>query len=260
MRSEIGDKGSLEEKRIRGRLSVVTVCRNASALLKKTLESVNNQLLRDRIEYIVIDGASTDGSVEYCNEKVKERKIDKFVTEPDRGIYDAMNKGADMAEGEWILFMNAGDVFSDKDVVKRLLERGDLTDAVAVYGDVRKKSSSGEWELKRGERLHNSHRMIFCHQSVMTRREVQQNLRFDISHPYSADFKFFKQLMKRGGKFEYLPIAVADFDTEGVSNRNRSAGLADNIRVVMECDNFADSVKFLLHLVPVYVISRLRGK
>ncbi len=98
-------------------LSVVTVTRNAAPLLRRTIASVAAQK-SSNLEYIVVDGASTDNSVGIIKESPV---VGKYVSEPDKGIYDAMNKGARMASGEWILFMNAGDTFASPDVAERLM-------------------------------------------------------------------------------------------------------------------------------------------
>ena len=98
-------------------ISVVTVCYNAADTIEKTMLSVLNQTYHD-IEYIIIDGGSTDGTVEIIR-KYADR-IAYWVSEPDKGIYDAMNKGIKVATGEWINFMNAGDEFVDANVLDKL--------------------------------------------------------------------------------------------------------------------------------------------
>ena len=99
-------------------ISVVTVCYNAADTIEKTMLSVLNQTYHD-IEYIIIDGGSTDGTVEIIR-KYADR-IAYWVSEPDKGIYDAMNKGIKVATGEWINFMNAGDEFVDEGVIEKLV-------------------------------------------------------------------------------------------------------------------------------------------
>ena len=101
-------------------ISVVTVSYNAVDTIERTILSVLNQTYSD-IEYIIIDGGSTDGTVDLI--KKYADKITYWVSEPDQGIYDAMNKGIDVATGEWINFMNSGDSFYRQDVLSSLFDK-----------------------------------------------------------------------------------------------------------------------------------------
>ena len=113
-------------------ISVVTICYNAKNDLEKTILSVLSQTYQD-IEYIIIDGGSTDGTVDIIH-KYSERLF-YWISEPDKGIYDAMNKGMDRATGSWINFMNAGDTFCDNEVIKNIFGYNDLSDYSVIYGD-----------------------------------------------------------------------------------------------------------------------------
>ena len=113
------------------KVSVITVCYNAIRGIEKTIQSVISQS-HDDIEYIVIDGGSTDGTIDVI-QKYRD-KIAYFVSEPDGGIYDAMNKGIKAATGEWINFLNAGDVFASKDAI--MISMSIDTDGIdVIYGD-----------------------------------------------------------------------------------------------------------------------------
>lgn len=239
-------------------ISVVTVTLNASPLLKRTIASIGEQK-HDGLEYIVIDGASDDDSVSVIS---KEPVVDKWISEPDKGIYDAMNKGARMATGEWILFMNAGDTFANADVVSKLAEAAAGNPrADVIYGDVVRCGNTPEEDtLKTASDTLKGHRLAFCHQSVMCRRTDLLAIPFDIRHRYSADFKFFKILQDKGKKFLHVNFPVARFDITGISSKNRAKGLADNMRVILETDGILKGLPSVLHLLPTYIISRLRGK
>jgi putative colanic acid biosynthesis glycosyltransferase len=233
-------------------VSVITVTRNAASNLEKTLKSVEAQQY-EAIEQVVVDGLSTDDTVDIIHKH--EKTIARWVSEPDRGIYDAMNKGVSMARGEWVLFMNAGDTFASDDVLQRIFSHRWNAEGV-LYGDVVKdgyiKKAPGEYHLY--------HRMLFCHQSSLTRRSLLIASPFDISHRLSADFKFFMEQYQRGVKFAYVGMPVANFDTTGVSNTRRSLGLRDNMRVVRELVPFPLRLKFTLRLMVPYIMCKIRGK
>ena len=268
------------------RLSVITVCYQAAEMLQKTIDSVSQQDYKP-LEYIVVDGGSTDGTLDIIARH--QDIITRWVSEPDRGIYDAMNKGVTMATGEWVIFMNAGDTFAAPDVLRRSLtpnpSRGEgslITPTInkatsnanqtplpsggagggclgggysVLYGSVIKNG-----QVIEPHRFRNPHRMPFCHQSSLTRTSCLRQQPFDISHHMSADLKFFKQLLLAGHQFQQVPFPIAVFDTTGVSNARRSAGLADNIRVIREVDNWRDRLRLLPRLYFVYLLCRLKGK
>lgn len=239
------------------RLSIVTVCRNDRAGLQRTIDSV--RALTDRcFEYIVVDGASTDGSTDVI--RANSDIIDRWVSEPDGGIYDAMNKGARMASGRWVIFMNAGDAFASPDVLDRIFAADFAADTAVIYGDVAKADGRGGITVKPASEPRNSHRMFFCHQSALTRRDLLLSHPFDTAHRMSADFKFFKTLIVAGHRFVHVPVAVALFDTGGVSNTRRSAGLADNIRVICEVDRPSRRMRLLPRIFFTYIMCKLRGK
>lgn len=231
-------------------VTVITVCYNAKEALKTTMRSVFAQRY-DALEYVIVDGASTDGSVELI--KQSANKVDHWVSEPDNGIYDAMNKGARQASGEWVMFLNAGDEFANEDVLRRIFEHDIQADI--VYGDVVK-----DGIVKEAEPPHVAHRMFFCHQSCLTRHSCLLQTPFDTTHKLSADFKFFKQMYRERKRFKQLHFPIAVFDTGGISNRKRSMGLKDNMRVIAEVDDIQTQIRLLPRLYFVYLLCKLRGK
>lgn len=238
-------------------VSIVTVCYNAADMLSKTIESVSAQSY-ENIEYIIIDGASTDGTKQIIQNNIEH--IDKFISEKDNGIYDAMNKGTANSSGEWIIFMNAGDTFYDRDTIKDLFSSPIPESIKVIYGDVAKLRSDGKLSIKQAEPPHNSHRMFFCHQSAFVKRESLSQYPFDTKYRLSADFKFFKTLIINGEEFKHVNIPVSIFDVTGVSNSSRSTGLKDNINVIKEVDNFSDRLRLLPRLYFTYIMCKIRGK
>ena len=233
------------------KISVVTVCYNSLEMLKKTMQSVDAQTYGN-MEYIVVDGNSSDGTSDYL--KTYTGKLTKYVSEPDKGIYDAMNKGVKMSEGDYVIFLNAGDLFADDTTLQRIFD-GNTYDTDVIYGDVIKNG-----KVKPAEKPHNAHKMYFCHQSCFTKLECLQQFPFDTKYKMSADFNFFKVLTLNHKTFKQLDIPVAIFDTTGVSNAKRSKGLKENIEVVKEHDNFLNKLKLLPRLYFVYWYAKMRGK
>lgn len=233
------------------KVTVVTVARNACEALKKTIQSVKAQTYPD-LEYIIVDGASSDGT----RELLEHTKNIRWISEPDKGIYDAMNKGVDMATGDWIIFMNAGDIFASDDALQKALSYPGCDEADVIYGDV----------VKRGQvcvapsDIVDGHRMFFCHQSCLARTIRLIETTFDIAHPLSADFKWVKTMIKQGRRFVHVDVPIAVFDTEGVSNTSRSRGLADNIKVINEIESPVRRLRMLPHLIVPYIMCRIRGK
>ena len=151
------------------------------------------------------------------------------------------------------MFLNAGDEFANEDVLRRIFEHDIQADI--VYGDVVK-----DGIVKEAEPPHAAHRMFFCHQSCLTRRSCLLQTPFDTTHKLSADFKFFKQMYRERKRFKQLHFPIAVFDTGGISNRKRSMGLKDNMRVIAEVDDIQTQIRLLPRLYFVYLLCKLRGK
>lgn len=235
------------------KVTVVTVCWNVVKALEMTMQSVFTQTY-DNIEYIVIDGASTDGSLELIERHSDQ--IDYWVSEPDHGIYDAMNKAIAAATGEWIIFLNTGDTFADQDVVEKVFS-SDRESSDVVYGNCIK-VIDGKPVVLQPHPQRNSHRMNFSHQCVFTRTEWLKREPFDTCYKMSADFKSFKLIGLQNGVFTYVPIAIACFDTHGVSNMRRADGLQENIRIIWEVDNWKEKLRLLPRIGFTYAMCRLR--
>lgn len=244
---------SQQDNSVRPKVSVITVTFNAASMLERTLQSVEKQNYK-ALETIIVDGGSKDGTVDIIRRH--SANITRWVSEPDGGIYDAMNKGLRMASGEWVIFMNAGDTFAGDDVLDKIFSQSQQNDADIIYGDVLKdgkvKKAPSEYYLY--------HRMLFCHQSSLSRRSILLSCPFDTSHRLSADLKFFLTQYLHHARFHYVDFPIANFDTSGVSNSRRSTGLKDNMRVVSETIPMPMRLKFLLRLMVPYVMCKIKGK
>ena len=145
--------------------TIVTVTLNCNALLERTIESVLKQEFVD-YEYIVVDGGSTDGSIDTI--KRYEKNITSWSSERDAGIYDAMNKAAAKAHGKWIIFLNAGDTFCSPEVLSTVADRLEGSDLDVLYGDIMK-MRDGAWALVTAHEPRNYHHIFFCHQAAFVR-------------------------------------------------------------------------------------------
>jgi glycosyltransferase involved in cell wall biosynthesis len=228
-------------------ITVVTVVYNSIANLEKTICSVTEQDY-SKIEYIVIDGGSTDGSIDIIQKHASN--ISVWISEKDNGIYDAMNKGVNMASGDWICFLNSGDVFVDSHIIGQVVAEINQSTAKKdiVYGNILVQKAGGLFKERIAKEPCNIHRMHFCHQSAFVRRELLQKFGFDQRHPLSADLKFFKQCYYNGNPFVHLNFPVVIYDTSGVSNTSRERGLRDNISVIKEIDKGLKKCLFLFRL------------
>ena len=202
------------------KISVVTVCLNAEDSIKETIESVLEQTY-ELFEYVIIDGQSTDRTLDIIDEYKKdfERKNISFsvYSEKDTGVYNAMNKAVNRCRGDWIHYLNAGDVFASQDVLEKFGSRCE-NDCEVLYGDYYKKREDKLVFCQAYDLKEIRNRMCFCHQAVITPKKVIQQFGFDEKYQIAADHKFFLQLYLSGIKFEYIPIPVAIFECGGISS------------------------------------------
>jgi glycosyltransferase involved in cell wall biosynthesis len=215
-------------------VSVVTVCFNAAATIATTLDSVRAQTWRP-LESVVVDGGSTDGTRE-----VVTRYTDitgTVVSGPDGGIYDAMNKGIDLARGEIIHFLNADDCFVDAGVVEAALAIFMAEpDVDLVFGDAIYRSSDGAF-LRRFK-LVNARNLLYgdlCHQVVFARSRVFECFgRFNPEYRINADYDWMLRVFRGGARVRYLPRAIVYYDAGGLSAANLTFTRAERMRVRLQ--------------------------
>lgn len=197
------------------KISIITVCWNAKEDLRRTLESVEQQIYPD-LEYIVMDGGSTDGTVElldaYALRFASAEISFRYISEPDKGTYDAMNKGALLAQGEWINYMNAGDAFYSPSCLMEFFTKGVEEDAGVIYGDTFQMFDFGSGIATEADYLKDNTVMPFCHQSCFVRRELMTEFKFDLSYRIIADHDLFYRLRKSAVRFQYIPVVIARYN------------------------------------------------
>lgn len=230
------------------KITVVTVCYNAVHDIEKTLLSVINQTY-ENVEYIVIDGGSSDGSVNVL--KKYENHITFWNSEKDKGVYDAMNKGIHLASGEWINFMNAGDVFSNSDVLKNISRHLEKKYDV-IYGDYRINKRGNTFVVKSDKLAisdKSSPAMGFNHQASFVRSEVAKRYPFNLRYKLAADFDMMKTIYKTGGKFLATGIVVVDYDLGGLSNKNIFLHRYECLQIISPNNKIGNWTKAFLHFV-----------
>ena len=210
------------------KISVITVVLNAAAELEKTICSVTGQVYPG-IEFIVVDGGSTDGTLEVIRSNAE--RINCRISEPDRGPYDAMNKGLAIATGEWVIFMNAGDLFDGEDAISKAFA-GDVSEYGVVYGNVIACYSQSRVIKVAGSPEELAKGMIFCHQSAFVRTSLARENGFDLQFPLGADFDMMFRLYAAGIKFKRLPFPVAVIDVNGMSNRRMVQSALEHYKIV----------------------------
>lgn len=199
------------------KISIITINYNNFNGLKKTIESVISQSFQD-YEWIVIDGGSTDGSKELIINHQNE--INYWVSEPDKGIYNAMNKGIEKATGEFCQFLNSGDYYIDSDVLLNVFSNKELKDV--NYGDQWCVDDKGQIIEKRSYPEIMSLSFLFRnplgHQASFIKTEIVKNHLYKELYKISADRAFFLELYCAGCKFYHIPLPIVYFDTEGIGS------------------------------------------
>jgi glycosyltransferase involved in cell wall biosynthesis len=200
------------------RITVVTVVRNGAGTVRNCLESVRRQEYPP-LEHVVVDGASTDGTLEVLREY--ERPGFRWVSEPDGGIYDAMNKAVRIASGDFLLFLGADDLLlcDLQDAASKLVDARTI-----YYGDAYWPAANRRYD-GRFDATKLALRNI-CHQAVFYPRAVFEKYAFDVRYRFQADWELNMRCFSDPAfRFEYIGLLVSRYDDSGASSRNRDAAL-----------------------------------
>lgn len=222
------------------RISLITVSYNSNKTISDTINSVLSQTYPN-IEYIIVDGGSTDGSVEVV--RSFGTKISKFISEPDKGIYDAINKGIRLATGEIIGILNSDDFFYDKNVIQNIADAFAQGDVDAVYGDVffvdKNNLSSVKRYYSSGSFKPGKFKFGFmpAHPSFFCRRELFEKFGYyKEDYKIGADFELLLRFMLINKiKYKYLDIVTTVMRTGGASNKSFKSNLALNKEILRAC-------------------------
>jgi glycosyltransferase involved in cell wall biosynthesis len=216
------------------KLSIITINLNNQAGLRRTIESVVSQTFKG-FEWIVIDGGSTDGSKELI--KQYSEHFYYWISESDKGIYDAMNKGIKVAKGEYLLFLNSGDALYSNEVLWSVFSSSDNKGEDILYGDVALCRNNTMVDVRKYcEQLSFNYLVKYsiAHCCAFIRRDVQLLRMYDETFVITADRKFFIQSALMGYKFRHIPIIVARYDLSGVSSTNEKTLQIEEKRIIKE--------------------------
>lgn len=205
------------------KLSIITVCYNSEKTIERTIESIITQN-NSCFEHIIIDGKSTDNTVNIINKYKDTYNNISFISEKDNGIYDAMNKGIKLSKGEWILFINSDDWLNCNtiNILENLIEQ-DTGLSDAIYGDIYRVNTYGEIidqatpRLDIGEFIRVG--MPLFHQAVIIKRSVYIKLgMFDTSYKVAGDWDLISRMYKSNFRFKYVPVIFSYFSVDGISS------------------------------------------
>ena len=227
------------------KFSIITVCYNAEATLEDTIQSVISQTYH-HVEYIIVDGASKDRTMDIVN-RYRDR-IAVVVSEPDKGLYDAMNTGIRLATGDYLCFLNAGDSFHEDDTLQQMVHSiHTLQLPDVLYGETELVDHEGHFlrmrRLQAPEHLTwKSFRqgMLVCHQAFFPRRDLV--MPYDLRYRFSADFDWCIKIMKKSKVLHNTHLTLIDYLAEGMTTRNHQASLKERFRIMARHYGWASTV------------------
>jgi putative colanic acid biosynthesis glycosyltransferase len=204
--------------------SIVTVCRNDLANFRYTESSIRSQTYPLR-EWIVVDGASSDGTPAHLA-TIHEPYL-SWMSEPDAGLYDAMNKGIALAKGDYLIFMNSGDAFFSASTLADVAARIDRPRPDIVYGDAVEFADTREfYKSTTGHRYHH-YSMFTPHQAIFYRSTAIKARRYDTSYRVGADWALTSSMLQEGASAQYIFLPICRYRRGGLSQSNILKGTFD---------------------------------
>lgn len=215
------------------KVSIITVVYNGVGVLEKTIRSVASQDYPEK-EYIVIDGASKDGTVELL--KAHADVIQQWISEPDKGLYDAMNKGLKLASGDFVIFLNAGDCFYNDKILSEVFTGYDGNSDI-LYGETLIVSPEGAEigmrRLKAPERLEWKsmiNGMVVCHQSVFVRRTLAPQ--YNLNYRVAADYDWIVSALRTARSVQNSGLIISRFLDGGINKKNIIRALRERFSIM----------------------------
>ncbi|SHG94163.1 glycosyltransferase family 2 protein [Flavobacterium defluvii] len=243
------------------KISIITVVYNDHINISRTIESVINQSYGN-IEYLIIDGGSTDTTLDNINKYINN--IDVFVSEKDNGIYDAMNKGIGLCSGDWILFLNSGDFFHDKNILDKIsgyIEQNKNVDI--IYGNYNVLSENLDFSFVRdADDIENIKKdMVFSHQACLIKRTIHQKNYYNLKYKICADYDFLLKSYLEGAVFLRISEEIATISNGGLSDINRIKVFKERLKIkntlIPSLSNYFNYFKSTSYLYLVGTLKKL---
>lgn len=221
------------------KFSIITVTYNAEEVLERTIQSVLSQTYR-QVEYILVDGGSKDNTLQLAHKYSDQ--ISRIISEPDQGLYDAMNKGIRLATGDYLCFLNAGDKLHDSETLQRTIDSlngNPLPDV--IYGETAITDNNGQFLHMRRLSAPNilnwksfKQGMLVCHQAFWTHRKLAIAHPYDLQYRFSADFDWCIRIMKQAKHLHHTHLTLIDYLNEGMTTKNHKASLKERFRIMVK--------------------------
>lgn len=214
-------------------VSIITACLNSEKTIEQTIQSVIDQTYPN-IEYIIIDGGSTDGTLEIINKYADHVK--KWISEPDRGVYDGMNKGILCSTGEILYFLNSGDYIYNTKIIENIVEDFSSENIFGVYGNVEVQNDRRKKKVIRGCKV-SYNKLLFrhiCHQALFVRRFLFDEIGlFSTSFKLASDHEFIiKSIKKYPDNFRYIDEILATYRDGGMSCKNMDKMKIEELNII----------------------------
>jgi glycosyltransferase involved in cell wall biosynthesis len=232
-------------------VTIITVVYNGEASIGDTIRSVINQDYQN-LEYIIVDGGSTDNTVEII--KSFGNKIDLWISERDRGIYDAMNKGIALANGNWINFMNSGDRLAKTDTLSQIFSQKPEADLLYGNAVIEHSDFSVPFPVHPINTIWKN--SPFCHQACFVKAEVMKSYKFDLQYKIGADHDLFYRAYKNNLVFKYIPVLVCLFDgRDGTTKKRIIQAIKDKRDLALKYEySTAKWLYYQLYMLYIYLL------
>lgn len=243
------------------KISIITVVFNNKDNLFRTIESVRGQKY-DNIEYILVDGGSTDGTLDII--KQNEDFIYKWITEKDNGIYDAMNKGIKLAAGDYIWFLNSGDMIYSNDTLQKIFDISETADV--FYGDTELFDESGKNFGRRKLKTPPENLtwknmidgMVITHQSLITKRSIIPE--YDLRYKYCADIDWTIKVLKNSKEIRNTHLILSKFLMGGFSRKNTIKSLFERLKILSSHFNLLYVLLNHIKLMFVFIMHIIKNR